>query len=247
MLGILDSGRGGLLTLNMLRRFFKGEDILLLMDKENLPYGRRSLGELTDIVSDRLTLLRELGARRAVIGCCTASATYPYLDRELRQFAIPIVEPTARRALSLSENGRIALLATESTVAFGAFDRALDCLSLTSVSASPLVRAVEDGEDDLGVSPDTLAYCRELIDRASAHGADTLILGCTHFPALERRLRELGRERGIRHTVSSVREGALTALNAVGEERREEGRDLILSTPIDQNQLRFMHLPRGRG
>lgn len=228
MLAVLDSGEGGRLTLAMLRRFVKKEDITLLMDTENCPYGEKSPEELLAIVKSRVKALRALGARLVLLGCCTASTVYPMLPEELRRVTLPIIRATALRAVSLSENGRIALLATEATVSSGAFDKYADCLSLSSLAAPELVRAVESGECDLRHAKNTEDKLDLLLSRLCRSGEDTLILGCTHFPALERTAARLAARYGVRHTVSSVREGAILTLALMGEEYRENGRDIIL-------------------
>ena len=229
MLGILDSGEGGRLTLAMLRRFYKREDVILLADRERAPYGLLSRGELIRTVEDRAELLLSLGVRRIIVGCCTASTVCPYLDSAVLSSVIPIIAPTARRAISVSESGRIALLATRATVESCAFGEYID--SVEGVDAQTLVGMVESGERDGCVSFGCALEIERLLSGLKSR-ADTLILGCTHFPALEATVGALGRKYGIKSTVSSVREGVLHALSLLGEEKYEGGVSRELTTPL---------------
>ena len=229
MLGILDSGEGGRLTLAMLRRFYKREDVILLADRERAPYGLLSRGELTDTVEDRVAALLDLGVRKIIVGCCTASTVCRYIDGSLASAVIPIIAPTARRAVSVSESGRIALLATRATVESGAFCEYID--SVEGVDAQTLVGMVESGERDGCVSFGCALEIERLLSGLQS-GADTVILGCTHFPALETTVGALGKKYGITSTVSSVREGVLHALSLIGEEKYEGGVSRELTTPL---------------
>jgi glutamate racemase len=232
MLGILDSGEGGRLTLKMLRRFYKREDVILLADRERAPYGLLPKRELISTVEDRLGRLISLGARRVIIGCCTASTVWGELSPAVRERSVPIIGATARRALSVLDGGGIALLATRFTVGSDAFDSALQPHGLLKLDAQPLVAMVESGQRDGNADGECLGYISGLVGRAAEGGATVLVLGCTHFPALEQSFSAIGAEAGIRTVVSSVREGVLHALSLTEGEICEGGRDIILSTPL---------------
>lgn len=189
MIALLDSGEGGLNTYRQLHALLPRESLMLSLDYENSPYGDKSQGELIGIVTDRLCRLRDAGAERILIACCTASTVYPDLPESLKEISTPIIAPTAKAARAATECGRVALLATAATVSSMAFSEALPDCRLLQLSAGALVGAVESG----------IAYredeARELVRpyllAAERFGADTLILGCTHFSSLYRVIRRV--------------------------------------------------------
>ena len=169
MIGIFDSGRGGVAVARELLSLCPECDVLLLADRKNLPYGTKSDRELIPIVKENLKRLCSFGADAMLIGCCTASSIYTrYLEPSLR--VIPIIDPTARRAAEVTD-GKICVIATRSTVLSHAFKNALEPVKRT--------------------------------------GADTLVLGCTHFPLISEYIS--GFLPGVR-IVNCVKEGALAAL-----------------------------------
>jgi glutamate racemase len=188
VIGVFDSGVGGLTALAELRRLMPHTDITYLADKENAPYGTKSAAEIADCAESCISRLAELGAERILIACCTASTVYPYLSLASRSISVPIILPAARAAAAASENGRIAVIATHATVRSHAFSRAISAerrAHVIEIDAQPLVALVEGGARD-GVpltesEEDTL---RSLLAPADGFGADALVLGCTHFPHL---------------------------------------------------------------
>ena len=185
------------------------EDICFFADRLNSPYGTKDEDTLTGLVMQDIRLLISEGADRILMACCTASTLYSRLPPEYRSICVPIIEPTARRALSLTGCGRIGVIATERTTASGAFERALRArcadISVSSVAAQPLVTLIEGGEHDGCVSGECLDYLSELLAPLKEAGIDTLILGCTHFPHLSRTIASLAEGVAL---VSSAREGA---------------------------------------
>ena len=144
------------------------------------------------------------------MACCTASTVHHLLPPDIRELCVPIIEPGARRALSLTSVGKIGVIATERTVSSGAFERAVrkiaPSVSVISVSAQPLVSIIEGGERDGGVSEDTVSYLKLTLSPLLSAGIDVLILGCTHFPLLAGTISSLIGDVAL---VSSAREGAI--------------------------------------
>lgn len=175
--------------MRVLEKTLPRRQFIYLGDTARLPYGTKSpeTVERYAIKAARLLLHRRISA--LVVACNTASAVaLPALRAELGPLPVfGVVEPGAEAACKMSVNGRIAVLATEGTVRGGAYARAVLALRpdarVLARSASLLVALAEDleGQDH--------AMC-DLIIRQSlrgffgSFGADTLLLGCTHFPAL---------------------------------------------------------------
>ena len=190
MLGILDSGKGGENTAAEILRLDPSAEILLHLDRENAPYGERTEAELIPIVERGIMRLFEMGAEKILLACCTASSVYDRLSQPAREIAIPITKPVAGRALEMAGGGKIALIATERTVASGEFLKHLgDSLAL-SVPASGLVRLIEDGASDENFTSEAAEYLDGILSPLADSDVRVLILGCTHFSSLRAGIKE---------------------------------------------------------
>lgn len=189
-IGVFDSGVGGLTVLRALQAELPGEHYIYLGDTARLPYGTKSV---ETVVRYALQAADELVARDVkalVIACNTASAAALGALRE--RFAplpvIGVIEPGAEAACAASVSGRIAVIATEGTVRNGAYQQAIARLRpdahVQAVACQLFVALAEEGWLDGEVAEAAAArYLQPLFaDRAAA--PDTLVLGCTHYPAL---------------------------------------------------------------
>lgn len=190
MIGVFDSGVGGLNSFSELRRYLPLADIVYLADRQNAPYGTKTEDELIRLVKKDIQRLRSFGADKILIACCTASTVFPYLDANERDGVMPIITPTAHAAAVLSE--KIAVIATEHTTASGAFGNEIRAISknatVTEISAQELVSLVESGERDDRLTERGERYLDTLSETIKASGADSLIYGCTHFSHIQREL-----------------------------------------------------------
>lgn len=215
MIGVFDSGAGGITAVRELRRIAPLADISFFPDRENAPYGKKTTNELIPLVRRDIEILISHGANVVLMACCTASTVYPFLEEGLRRVAIPIIEPTAKAAAADTKNGRVAVIATETTVNSGAFKKSLIALgtpNILEIPASDLVAAVEDGERDGQLTDAGNNILNRHLERVISYGADTLILGCTHFPHLEGEIKKrLPRVK----IISSSREGAKETLKSL--------------------------------
>ena len=210
MIGIFDSGVGGYTALSEVRRLSKSIDVIYLADTKNAPYGTKTEEELVSLVSRDIDVLERAGAEKILIACCTASTVYPLIGKGRQSLSVPIILPAAKRAMELTENGKIGVIATERTVLSRAFSNALSGYDVFEASAQRLVSLVESGERDGRLGGDARQYLKDLLFPLSEKGIDTLILGCTHFPHLEKEINKiLPRVR----TVSPSREGARALLS----------------------------------
>ena len=220
-IGVFDSGAGGRFALAELRRLLNRIDTVFYADSKNAPYGGKAEGELVTLLARGLERLSEAGAEKILVACCTASAVWDYLPQSLKDISVPIIEPTARRAAQISKNGRIAVLSTEATRRSGVFRESLlrlGCESVVCASAPELVTLAERGAKDGNLTdPD-----REIIYRAAsplmACGADTVVLGCTHFAYFEREIADILSCK----TVNSARAGAEHIAKDIKNEGRAE-------------------------
>ena len=209
MIGVLDSGMGALATAKEIRRIYPKLDLLLFKDTKNAPYGTKSTEQLIRIVEDGARHLLALGADKIILGCCTASTVWEMLPTEIKENTIPIIEPTASLAQDLTKNGKIALIATKGTVERGTFKTYLGESLILELPLQELVQAVEDGARDGHLTKPLGTLLDEALKPLCTSGADTLILGCTHFPRLQGEIMKRVKKYGIKNAASSALAAAL--------------------------------------
>jgi glutamate racemase len=196
-IGVFDSGVGGLTVLREIRRQMPAEGLIYVADLEHFPYGPRSQAQVRGLALDIIGMLANMDTKLVVIACNTATAAALHVARE--RFDIPVVgviAPGAQAAAAATRNARVAVLSTEGTRASGAYVHAIKeanpGIAVLSEVAADLVEIVEDGDADTPRADDAL---RPVLDRILDWRADTLVLGCTHYPLLRP---ALGRVMGSR-------------------------------------------------
>ena len=208
MLGLFDSGRGGINTVAYLKETGDDSDLVYLIDINHAPYGVKTEKEIIEITENNIKTLTGMGADKVLIACCTASTVYPSLSDECRAAAIPIISAVADEAKRLTRSGRVGVIATERTVTSGAFGRALSGFTLTEVAASELVSLIDSGLSDEAMTKSGRRVIEDILRPVLRSNVDTLILGCTHFPAVKGTVKEITEEYGDVRLVDSARVGA---------------------------------------
>jgi len=190
--GIFDSGLGGLSVLRAVRAQLPAEPVIYVADTRHAPYGERD----DDFIADRTLAigawLVSQGAKALVVACNTATAQSIALARDRMSIPLVGVEPGIKPAVLGSRSGIVGVLATQSTLSSARFQallarHAAGCRVLCQPGHG-LVRAIERG--DVG-SPDLLALLRGYLQPMLDAGADTLVLGCTHYPFLDAAIRSI--------------------------------------------------------
>ena len=189
-IGGFDSGVGGLTVLRALRAELPAESFIYLGDTARLPYGTKSEHTVARYALQAADALVERGIKCLVVACNTASAAaLPALQQRYAELpVIGVIEPGARAACAASKRGRIAVLATESTVRGGAYTQAITRLRpdarVTAIACAIFVALAEEGWTDGAVVEAAAERYLAPLRAAGAAGPDTLVLGCTHFPVL---------------------------------------------------------------
>ncbi|HEX4581893.1 MAG TPA: glutamate racemase [Acidobacteriaceae bacterium] len=189
-IGVFDSGVGGLTVLSALLTQASAADYLYLGDTARLPYGSKSQATVARYAVSSAHFLVEQGADALVIACNTASALA--LDALRAAVEIPVIgviETGATAALQSSRTKDVMVIATAATVESHAYSSACRELGLRAIEkACPLlVPLVEEGWIEHPVTREVTAiYLDDLLSHATQGGmtADTLVLGCTHYPLL---------------------------------------------------------------
>jgi glutamate racemase len=185
-IGLFDSGVGGTTVLAEIRRQLPGEDLLYLADQAHCPYGPRPAAELCELALARSSWLVEQGAKIIVVACNSASAAaLGTLRAAFPEVPFVGVVPAVKPAARISRSGVVGVLATPATIAGDLLREVIERWAVgVQVLAQPcegLAEAVEAGAaDTLATHALVVQYVEPLV-RA---GADTLVLGCTHYPLL---------------------------------------------------------------
>lgn len=187
-IAIFDSGVGGLTVARAVADAVPGANLRYLGDTARLPYGTKSARTVVRYAVQAAALLLEQPADALVVACNTASScALPELQARWSIPVLGVVEPGARRAVAASKTGHIGVIGTERTVQSRAYHDAIGELDLNvtvDALATPLlVGLAEEGWFD---HPVTEAAVRAYFEPwlAQAPDIDTLVLGCTHYPAL---------------------------------------------------------------
>ena len=219
MLGLFDSGNGGLNTVRYVKKNMPDLDLVYKIDRLNSPYGIKNEKELVEIVKNNLNELIERGAERVLIACCTASTVYCLLEEEYKRISIPIIEPVARSAMKASRTGCVGVIGTKRTVDSHAFRDAMKKYRVTEIEAQELVRLIDGGLTDESATIGDEEYLDKIVSPFKGKNIDTLILGCTHFPALKKTFLRVCRPIGIKHVIDSAKVGALAMCYPISKEK----------------------------
>ena len=199
MIGIFDSGYGGLTILNHIRQLLPEYPYLYLGDNARAPYGTRSFDTIYEYTLQAVNYLHQQGCNLIILACNTASAKALRTIQqrninpdELR--VLGVIRPTAEQAPLFTRTGHIGVLATPGTVASESYVIELQKQNPNLVvvqQACPMwVPLIEAGEHlNAGADYFVEKYLTELLTRDPL--IDTIILGCTHYPLLQPKIEEL--------------------------------------------------------
>jgi glutamate racemase len=227
-IGMFDSGIGGLTVLKEVRNLLPGEDIIYLGDTARVPYGNKSSYTVTRYALETSFFLLAKGIKALVIACNTSSALA--LNTLKKKLPIPVfgvIDPASRAAARQTTTRKIGVIGTKATVKSTAYDRAVGKidrhLQVLSQACPLFVPIVEEGWEDTEVAH---LVVRKYLSPFHSSGIDVLIMGCTHYPILQRTIREeLGSDVFIvntgRETATEVQEllGARGLLRDAGRGR----------------------------
>jgi glutamate racemase len=192
-IGVFDSGVGGLTVLRELQRQLPHESTIYFADLGHFPYGPRYQSQVRHFALNIIRFLEKLDVKMVVIACNTATAAALNTAREV--FDIPIIgviTPGAEAAVAATKNKRVGVISTEGTLQsqeyLHAIREANPTIGVLPKAVPQLVELVEAGKSD---SPETEAVLREALRDIMDYRADTLILGCTHYPLLRPLIRKI--------------------------------------------------------
>jgi len=195
-IGVFDSGMGGLTVLKALAHTLPDASFIYLGDTARLPYGTKSASTVEHYALQAARALTRHQVDLLVIACNTASAVAvgPLTAALAPLPVVGVVEPGAQAGVTATKNRHIAVIATESTVRGGAYERAIRAhgsqIRVTQAACPLFVALAEEGWTSGTVATAAAQrYLDPIFDVPAPERPDTLVLGCTHFPALREVIR----------------------------------------------------------
>ncbi len=209
LIGVFDSGIGGLTVFKELRAKLPKVDIIYLGDTARVPYGTKSRETVIRYSNEAARFLFKSGVDLIVVACNTSSALA--LESLRKNFDIPIVgviEAGAKRACSLTKTKRIGVIGTRATVRSEAYTheirKILPDANIFSLQCPLFVPLAEEGWTDNAIAHDIAAI---YLDNMRKEKIDVLILGCTHYPLLKKTIAAvMGNEVRLVDSAESVAE-----------------------------------------
>jgi glutamate racemase len=184
-IGVFDSGLGGVTVAREIRRRLPPDSLLYIGDSLHVPYGSRTQDEIRAFSLGMARWLLARGCRGLVIACNTATAAAAEYLRELLPVPVVGMEPAVKPAAAATKTGKVGVLATVGMLSSARYAALLERyggeIEFLTQPCPGLPEAVERGELD---TPETRRLIEGYVAPLLAKGADTLVLGCTHYPVL---------------------------------------------------------------
>jgi glutamate racemase len=192
VIGIFDSGIGGLTVLSAIAQHLPFADLIYFGDTARLPYGDKSKDTIVRYSLENAQFLSGKNIDFLIVACNTASA---YALETLRGHVdipvIGVIEPGAQKAVQMTHKGRIAVLGTKGTIKSGAYEQAIKSIDpsihVVSIPCPLLVPLVEEGFLEHQA---TRLILKEYLYQVHSEDVDTIVLGCTHYPLLRELIAE---------------------------------------------------------
>jgi glutamate racemase len=193
MIGVFDSGIGGLTLLAALRKELPNENFVYYADTDNVPYSYKTPDEIRGYVEDAFLFLCNKGCKAVVLACNTATNVAVEYLRQKYIFPIIAIQPAVKVA---RDNGspekRILVCATPITLASERFNNLAKSLNVSHlIDKLPLPKLVEFAEKENFRSPEVIEYLKEEFGKFSVADHEYVVLGCTHFTFFEDLIAEL--------------------------------------------------------
>ncbi len=191
-IGIFDSGVGGLCVLKEIQKHIPGESINYLADSSNCPYGSKKMEEALLLAKKNIEFLLKLNCKLIVIACNTVTAVA--IDNFRSEYNVPFIgmEPALKPAAIQTKSKKIGVLATENTfngrLFKETFEKYADGIEVFIQPGYGLVELVEQGNQN---SKKAQKLLEEYLIPMLKKGADTIVLGCTHYPFLKKMIKTI--------------------------------------------------------
>ncbi len=211
-IGVMDSGVGGLSVLKHIHALLPDETLFYVADSLYAPYGNQSAEEIRSRCEKVADFLLEKNVKALVVACNTATAAA--IDTLRNTYDLPIIgmEPAVKPAAAATKNGVVGVLATSGTLKSAQFAALLAHygrdIQVVTQACVGLVECVERGELNVDSTYALVKkYCQPLLDA----GADTIVLGCTHYPFIKPSIEKVLAQNNLAGKVSLIDTGEAVA------------------------------------
>jgi glutamate racemase len=228
MIGIFDSGIGGLTVVKSVMEMIPGYDIIYFGDTARTPYGTKSADTVIKYSLENIDFLLHHGAKIVVMACNTASSLAAH--RVAETFDVPIFEvvtPATEQAVKCSVKSVMGIIGTRATIKSGMYEKKIKNMNphakVYSVACPLLVPLVEEGWMK---KPETMMIIKKYLLPLKVRQIDTLILGCTHYPLLKDKIqRKIGKRVIVIDSSIAVAETVKSFLDTHPEIDRQLGKN----------------------
>lgn len=227
MIGIFDSGVGGMTVARAVEQLLPDYPQIYFGDLARAPYGPKSRERIIQYSLDNTRFLLDHGAKLIIIACNSAASVAT--DILIKEFPVPffeVITPAVKQAVAVSGSGRIGVIGTLATIRSGVYERKIlasaPASKVTSAPCPLLVPLVEEGWLD---GRETKMIIRRYLQPLKLQQVDTLVLGCTHYPLLRELIQpRIGKRVRVIDSSAAVAEelrAFLEATPALSEELRQ--------------------------
>lgn len=188
-IGVFDSGIGGLLVLESLKKQFKNDDFIYIGDQKNSPYGDKNKEQIIEYSQRIVRYFIKQNCKAIIIACNTSTAyALDYLKTLTTIPIIGVVEPTVKQ-IAKQKHKKILVLATKATVNSNVYLNALQSIDNDLIvyqqECSKLVPLIENGYSNLEMDQVLHEYLDQYQD------IDAIVLGCTHYPLIKDKIKQI--------------------------------------------------------
>lgn len=189
-IGIFDSGLGGLTIFRAVHKLLPKENLIYFGDTAHVPYGSKSKETVTEYSLNIAKFLETKNVKLILVACNTASAlALPVLKRHIKVPVLGVIEPGAACAAAVSKNKNVIVLGTEATIKSKEYIKNIKRkdkkITITQCACPLFVPIIEEG---LAQSDICALAIKKYLTPLKAHKADTVILGCTHYPVIKKEI-----------------------------------------------------------
>lgn len=200
MIGIFDSGFGGLTVLKACMELMPEYDYVYLGDTARVPYGTRAPETIRTFTEEAVGFFIKQKTPLTILACNTATANaLRYIQQKFAPVGesphrriLGVIRPIVEKAVMMTKNNRIAVVGTAGTISSGAYEREIaklnPCIRVKGIAAPLLVPLVEEGWSK---RPETRSILKTYLAPVKDFAPDTVILGCTHYPLIKRMFQDI--------------------------------------------------------
>lgn len=192
--GIFDSGVGGLTVAREIKNILPNESIIYYGDSKHLPYGNKSPETIQNYSENITKFLIEENCKAIVVACNTASSNaLEVINRVAEERSVPVLDvitPVAKK-VAYGFHQKMGVIATKATVDSGIYKRRIrkfnKHIKVQELATPLLVPVIEEGFVNTPISKATI---ESYLSGKKLQGIDSLILGCTHYPLIEKEIKD---------------------------------------------------------